>query len=610
MDDLLFRYYNRELSALRTLAADFAQANPKAAAHLRISADTVDDPHVARLLEGLAFLSGRVHQRLDDEFPELTEGLLGILYPHYFAPVPAASIISLTAREGTNTHGQIVPRGTLVATDPIGGKPCFFSTTSDTSLWPVRVSRLTLSGLPLAAPASPLTRGARSVLRIVLETTEKDISFSDLSLDKLKFFLRGSSPGQSFALLELLCRHTICFACAASPNDPSATFLPKTALQPCGFEQNDALLPWEARSFSGFRLLTEYFAFPDKFLFVEFDRLDARTLVHDSRQMEIFVYFDISLPELERTLPQEALIPGCVPIINLFPHHCEPVSLTHENTNYHVSGSLHDPQHYEIWSVQRVREIQGNGTAQTWSPLYQRNPHEAELTNQHSISYTLSRRPAPADITGSEVYLAPVLPDLDPNSPANSILMIDALCTNRNLPERLPFGGGEPALRMPAMTDIIRQVTCLMPFSATLRPSLEGDNTWRLISHLALGHISLTEHDAGPRILHDLLTLYDCRDTLETRRIISGLVDVSTRPGHARLPGTRAGGFVRGIDVTLTFDPVAWKDSSSYLLASILERFLALHVSINSFVRTCVMLQGKPGIVTQFPPRCGTRSLL
>src|SRR5580692_5808559 len=93
MSDDLLPYYERELDAIKRLAAEFADTHPKIAARLRLSADAVDDPHVARLLEGTAFLAARVHHRLDDEFPELTDALLGVLYPHYLAPVPSAAIL-------------------------------------------------------------------------------------------------------------------------------------------------------------------------------------------------------------------------------------------------------------------------------------------------------------------------------------------------------------------------------------------------------------------------------------------------------------------------------------------------------------------------------------
>ena len=218
MTDPLLPYYNRELSALRELAAQFAEANPKAAGRLRLGPDSTDDPHVGRLLEGVAFLAGRVHRRLDDEFPELTDALLGVLYPHYLAPVPSAAIMQFTCQPDLRVP-VIVPRGTAVETDPVEGEPCSFTTTADVTLWPIRVEGVRLTGLPLAAPVNPQARGARSVLRLALATVDPEAGFAELGVDRLQLFLRGPIE-QSLLLYELVCRSCVGVACADGPHPP------------------------------------------------------------------------------------------------------------------------------------------------------------------------------------------------------------------------------------------------------------------------------------------------------------------------------------------------------------------------------------------------------
>src|SRR4051794_25248909 len=117
MSDALLPYYNRELDAIKHLAAEFADAHPKVAARLRLSADGADDPHVARLLEGVAFLAARVHHRLDDDFPELTDALLGLLYPHYLAPVPSCMVAQLRCQPDLQTPTHLPP-GLAFDTEP------------------------------------------------------------------------------------------------------------------------------------------------------------------------------------------------------------------------------------------------------------------------------------------------------------------------------------------------------------------------------------------------------------------------------------------------------------------------------------------------------------
>jgi type VI secretion system protein ImpG len=606
MSDAFLPYYNRELAALRTLAGEFAEAHPKVAGRLRLSPDAVDDPHVARLLEGVSFLAARAQQRLDDEFPELTDALLGSLFPHYLAPVPSAAVIQLACQPDLRVPA-VVPAGTALRTDPIQGVPCRFRTSYDTTLWPVEIESARLTGMPLAAPAHPDAAGARSSLRIVLRTSDPETSFAELGVDRLRCFLRGAFD-QSLPLYELLCGHVIGIALADNQNDPLPTLLPPGSIRPVGFAPEEALYPWSARSFSGFRLLTEYFALPEKFLFVDLCGLDARTLIHERNRLEIFVYFDRPAADLERRLQPDCLALGCTPMVNLFPQPCEPVPLTHQRTEYPVAADNRRPKAFEIWSVERVRELRGDGSARPWRPFY-RHPAVEQAEEEPSGYYTVIRRQTPGTVTGTDVFLAPFDPALAVDQPADTVLSVDALCTNRDLPAELPFGGGQPRLHLAEGVSAVRGVTCLTAPTPSLRAPLREHRSWRLVSHLSLGHLSIVGGPAAADSLREVLRLYDLRDTVESRALIAGLVGVRSKPGTARVPGARPGGFCRGIDVTLEFDARAWETAGLFLLATVLERFLALHATVNSFVRTTAVLQGQSGAVAAFPPRAGARVL-
>jgi type VI secretion system protein ImpG len=170
VSDALLPYYDRELNAIRKLAAEFAVAHPKIAGRLRLARDSVDDPHVARLLEGLAFLAARVHHRLDDEFPEITDALLGVLYPHYLAPVPSAAIAQFRPQPDLAMPVQLAA-GLAVDTEPVHGEPCRYRTAWPVTLWPVTIETVRLAGLPLAAPPNPRAADAAAVLRIALHGT-------------------------------------------------------------------------------------------------------------------------------------------------------------------------------------------------------------------------------------------------------------------------------------------------------------------------------------------------------------------------------------------------------------------------------------------------------
>ena len=609
MSDSFLPYYSRELDALRRLSGDFADANPKIAGRLRLAPDSIDDPHVGRLLEGVAFLSARAQQRLDDEFPEITDALLGVLYPQYLAPIPSAAIAQFACQPALRVP-VVVPSGAEVETDPVRGEPCRFRTAYETTLWPVEIESVKLSGLPLAAPAAGLA-GVRGSLRISLRTADPETTFAELGLDRLRCFLRGPLE-QSLPLHELLCGHVLGVALADSANDVRPTLLPKHAVQPVGFAPEEALTPWSARSFSGFRLLSEYFALPEKFLFVDLCGLEARSLLQASNRMELFVYLDQAAPELEQRLQPDPLALGCTPMVNLFAKQCEPVPLTHQTSEYLVSPDLRRPRAHEIWSIERVSELRGDGTTRPWRPFY-RHPAadgQAGASDGDAGSFTLIRRDSPGPLTGSDVFLAPLDPAFDVERPADTVLSVDALCTNRDLPAALPFGGGQPRLRLSQGIGAVTGIRCLTAPTASLRAPLREHRGWRLISHLSLGHLSVVGGAGAADSLREVLRLYDLRDSSESRALIASLLSVRSKPGTARVPGARPGSFCRGTEVTLEFDARAWGSMGLFLLACVLDRFLALHATVNSFVRTSVVLQGQPGTVVRFAPRAGTRVLL
>jgi type VI secretion system protein ImpG len=206
------------------------------------------------------------------------------------------------------------------------------------------------------------------------------------------------------------------------------------------------------------------------------------------------------------------------------------------------------------------------------------------------------------------VFIAPHDPAFDPAKPAAAVLSIDALCVNRDLPADLPFGGGHPRLRLAENAAAVAGLSAVTAATPTLRPPLRESRFWRLVSHLSLGHLSVTGGPQGAAALKEVLRLYDLRDSAETRAAVEAITGISARPGAARAPG-RAGSFCRGLDVTLEFEPRAWQVGGLYLLAAVLEHFLALHGTINSFTRTRVTLRGRPGIAAAWPARSGTRVL-
>ena len=604
MTDELLSYYNRELAELRKLGAEFAEANPKIAGRLGLGADAVEDPHVARLVEAFAYLTARIHRKLDDDFPEISDALLDTLYPHYLRPVPSMAIVQFEP-EAELTAGYPLPRGTALETEPVNGRPCRFETCYGLTLWPIRISGAQLMPRPFVAPQLPEGRGALAVLRLSLQCLAEDNTFARLCPDRLRFYLAGSGPEAS-ALYQLLLNDAIAIALASEPKSIEWINLGTQALQPVGFGEGEGLLPYPAQSFVGYRLLTELFAFPEKFRFLELSGLGSERLAGAGGTIELYIYLRRSDPELEHSVSRASLQLGCTPVVNLFKQRAEPIQLDHEQFEYRVVPDARRPLAHEVYSIERVVGTDNRGHRVEYQPL-----HGGPLRGAAAGGYWhAQRRPAGHRESGTEVFLSLVDQERGQAAPDDSVLSVELTCLNRDLPARLPFGGGQPRLQLAGGSAPITSLRCLTRPSPTHRPPLGAGARWRLISHLVLNHLSLGQGEAGVAALKELLRLYDYKDSPESRDAIEGLIDLSSRPVNGRVPGGGPGVVCRGTEVTIQLDPGRYTGGGLYLFASVIERFLGLYSAINSFTRLIATVKGQEGKLRAWPARAGDRSLL
>ncbi|HVS40409.1 MAG TPA: type VI secretion system baseplate subunit TssF [Gemmataceae bacterium] len=606
MSEELLPYYNRELSYIRRLGAQFAEAHPKIAGRLRLGPDAAEDPHVERLIEAFAYLNARTRLKLEDEFPEITESLLGVLYPHYQAPLPSMAIVQfeLDPEQNELTTGHTIPRHSLLETEPIDGEPCRFRTAYRTTLWPIRLAEAALARPPFAAPVTRHTAAAASVLRLVLEHRGK-ASFAALELGSLRFFLKGQ-PQQAYKLYELILNHTLGVAVASSPNDGEPVLLRPDCLRPVGFERDEGLLPYTARSLSGYRLLTEYFAYPQKFLFFDLAGLSRRTLARLGGRMEIYLYLDREASDLEQ-LSADNFRLGCTPIVNLYPKRAEPIQLTHTDFEHRVAPDARRPRSHEVYSIDRVTASAPSGEAVEYRPFF--SVKHAQAADEAGVYWHAARRAGEAADGradgGTEVYLSLVDLNREPAATADWTLDVEATCLNRDLPARLPFGGGQPRLQLSEGDALVSSVSCVTAPTPTLRPARRRGALWRLVSHLSLNHLSLV-NDGKADALREILKLYDFADSPQTRQTIDGVVEIGSRRVACRLGGA----VVQGVETTLTFDAERFSGGGLFLFASVLERFLSLYCSLNSFTKLTALVKGREQELRRWPPRTGERILV
>jgi type VI secretion system protein ImpG len=613
MSDELLPYYNRELAFIRRLGAEFAETHPKIAGRLRLGPDTAGDPHVERLIEAFAYLNARTRHKLDDDFPEIAEAMLGVLYPHFQRPLPPMAIAQfvLDRRQGELTAGYTIPTESPLETDTIDGEPCRFHTSYPVTLWPFELVSAELKGQPFAAPVVAYSSKSQAVLRLVFRCFSKNLNFSQLSLDNLRFYLHGQSQ-HVFPLYEMLFTSVLGVAVAQSAADRDATFLRPECLRQVGFERHEGMFPYPARSFLGYRLATEYFAFPQKFLFFDLAGLGGNTLKKIGNQLEVFIYLGRSTTDLEQNVTADMFRTGCAPIINLFKQRAEPIALTQTQTEYRVVPDARRPQSFEIYSIDRVGAVSPDNEQIEYKPFYSFK-HAVDAREETSF-YHAVRRPAGSGGNGrdqgTEVFLMPVDLKFSPATAANWTLDVETTCLNRDLAPRITFGEGHASLRLAAGGPLSKIAVLTGHPTPTLRPALKYGAVWRLISHLTLNHLSLVNTENGADALREILKLYDFHDSAETRTMIEGILAVRSRRIVGRAAEDARGGFCRGVEVGVHFDEDRFAGSGLFLFACVLERFLGLYCNINSFSKLVVTTNRREGELRRWPPRAGEAVLI
>jgi type VI secretion system protein ImpG len=626
MDPRLLQHYNLELQHLREMGAEFAQQFPKIAARLGMSGLEVADPYVERLLEGTAFMAARVQLKLDAEFPRFTQALLEIVYPHYLAPTPSMLVAQLRPDPNEPTLAgatRIVPRGTTMysVVGPDDMTACEFRTAQDVVLLPIEVASATYFSYAPDLPLNTLSlpQSVKGGVRIRLRTTA-GLNFSQTSIDRLCFYLAGRDDVAN-KLLELSlssCAGVIVRPVGARTHD--FTLLLASTVAPVGFADEQALLPLSVRSFQGYRLLQEYFAFPQRYRFIELSGLSQAIGRVAGSEIEIVVLLGRGDPTLESMVDGSNFQLFCTPAVNLFEKaRMDRIHVSDSTFEFHVVADRTRPLDYDIYQVTDVvGHGAGDDSEQRFLPFYSASSLDPD---DQSAYFTMRRQPRvlPPDqkrrgprssYIGSEVFLSLVDSKQAPYSADLRQLSIQAQCTNRDLVLQMPIGLGQTdfSLNVAAPVTSVRVVAGpSRPYS----PVADGAVAWRAISHLSLNYLSLVNAsgEQGAAALRDLLELYATTTDVSARRQIEGLRSVSVNRVVRRLPTRGPIAFGRALEITVDVDEMAFEGGSAFLLGAVLDRYFARYVSINSATET-VLRSDSRGEINRWTPTWGTRPTL
>ncbi|WP_137938699.1 type VI secretion system baseplate subunit TssF [Chitinivorax sp. B] len=611
MDDLL-PYYESELTLLKRHAREFAEQYPKIANRLLMAGENVEDPHVERLIQAFALLAARVHKKLEDDYPEFTAALFEVLYPQYLRPFPACSIARFSAASAGQVTGTVcMPRGTTLNSRPIKGVPVKFRTTYDVNLAPISLTDALFRPYLSPPAGTALPPRSNASLTFTLTGDSDQAGLDTLDLSKLRVFI-DAEPSLVSLLREVLFQ--LCVGVAVEIGLGPWRIIKNRVCLPVGFEQHESLLDDDARSHAAYRLLIEYFTFPDKFNFFDFDLDILRKIIPPrARSIKIHLLLDTAsqADTFERLMEQVNVSHFqlfCTPVVNLFELRGEPIRVDHRKVQYPVLPDARRASAYEVYAIDAVEQVRESATGveiNPFQPFYSlkhgRNQSKGRYWHLSRDERVAVRSP------GHEYEIMVVDEYFDPSVEQEETLSIQLRCTNRDLPSQMPVGLAEGDLFMEGGSST-RVVQLLRKPTGTYRFNHTGDGSWRLISALSLNHLSLVSESGDA--LREVMSLYNLPGNSQNRRLIEGIEHVSTRGVTTRMPGNPFPTFVKGVEVRIGVLPGNFVGTGVWLFAQIMSRFLGLYVHLNNFVQVVVVNAATGEILHTCEPCSGDITLL
>lgn len=654
MDAKLLELYNNELLHLQGTAEEFAKAYPRIAQRLYLPSEgkgPSPDPYVERLLEGFAFLAARIQLKFSNEFARFAESLIETIYPQFLCPTPSMAIARFEPNhnEPALADGRLIPRETeLESTTPNSvpdslGKSlglgsdtrCLFRTSHPVWLWPLRVVDAAYHTQDL--PGLKLPLHADAAIRIRLEVTG-GLTLAQLKLESLTFFIHGADALAALVYQTILTDGLGLVVRTVDVPLHSPPTLPPASIKPLGFEREEALLPVSTRVFEGYRLLREFFAFPQRFLSLQFGVPEAACGLGQTLTAMPGNAFDLIVPLAKREERLAGRVKShwfklfCTPVINLFrPNNFDPIPMEDHKVEFQAVPRKDRPLDFEVFDIQEVLGIR-SGTEKSirFAPFFRSNSRQTG-----SAYFTLRRTPrlvgeadgdSGADL-GSEVYVSLVDCDGGPRSEGLRALSFNALCTNRHLPLQMVTGVGSSDFQMRGNAPI-SSISCLGRPTRPVPAPAQGEQAWKLIAHLAVDYTGLgNDPQAGATVLKETLRLYAAPKDEAMQRLIESIKSVRSRPivrpinletwrrhlGDSEDPSPEDAmpvplAYARGLQITVQFDEPVFEQSEGFILGAVLDQFFAKFVSVNSFAQTIIVTTANREII-RWPLRLGTRRI-
>ncbi len=608
-EDLLY-YYNRELSYLYEAGADFAKKHPAIANSLKLLPGGSGDAHVELLIQAFAFLTARLRKRMADNFPELTGTLLNILYPHYQTPIPPLSIVKFQPTADVKTINDI-PYGTLLETDPSAGDHCRFQTCYNTSVLPIAVLD---SEIHTDIPSAVLNKHSKNkvtcCLKLKLKCLDPDLTFAELMPQKFRFHLNGPFH-QMLSIYSWLFQNTQ-FLGIGTGDDAAISFMPISQLQAVGFNEGEGLYPHSERSHIGYRLLAEYFTFPQKYLFFDIViEKPEQFYVGTGNQLELLFFLDTTHKYARDVSKMGIFVPNCTPIINLFPITAEPITWSHTQSEYKIIPDSWRPKDYDIFSITKVQGILEDDKRVLFHPFF----YTQQTTEEYPSggNWLITREMNDASHRGEQyqdTYISLVNNNYEQISCPNSIIYIDTLCMNRRLPQYLFNVEYKSNLQLVTESAPLESIQVLRPPTSLHLPLATNKKNGALLAHLTLNHINFSDGEQAIETLHQTLSLYNFTHSEENAALIASLETLKSEPVIRRIGKAAFNCLCQGTRLVLTINETNLCDHNPYLFLRVLEQYFGLMCNINTFIELQVKAHNSNRVIYAGKPNAGYRAVI
>ncbi|MFW2083245.1 type VI secretion system baseplate subunit TssF [Acinetobacter guillouiae] len=576
MIEELLPYYEKQLQEFGQQSRAFADKYPKIAQRLSLNQEQIDDPHIERLIQAFSLIAARIDKKLADSYDIFTRSLFEVMFPQYLRHFPACSVVSFEdlnkQKQLTDVH--IIPKGTTLKSRSFKGVQCEFNTSAEVKLLPIQLESLSFQTNPSAH--IHLNQNATLNLKFELLNPVKNW----LKNEKLPIYLDAISNFPLQVLDHIFHKET-----SFSLRINHKVVAIKNPFEVMGFDENESLLPVDQHTHHAYRLLIEYFCFPEKFSYLNLNLDFLKLLKEENLSFEVQIHLKLNLNDQaiirnysELNVANFKLFTS--PVVNLFEKQAEPQKINHKNLEYPLMTDAHHPEFYQVYSIVEMNLIREKSNQD--QVVYPILPFFA-MSHYHGddIQFFYALNPTVLQNQYVETGYSIISKQLEPHSIKSDFVSCKLLCSNRELPHEA-LGQSNNVLNLNDST-VARRALVLKRPTAPFQFEKNKNEQWRIISHLSLNTLALMKGDAVSHI-KELLELYNLPKSKENHLIIDAIKKIEFEITNKLVEAKPFPMFVRGVKVLMDVDVQVFRGHSLYIFSELISHIFNLKVQMNSFV--------------------------